>query len=269
MSEIKEFIIKKGKYTFVIKENILKYNGIIFSHNFNIGGNKPNCVSVIYKYRNNIPYEAYIPYLEYSNECVLGSNLEKGYGTEMLIKTLLEYTYRKIPSIKDFYFEDMSHIDCVINKNNKKIIKPLKLAYYSIIYNNKTWYEKHFNARMIDNDKYELYRTVLYFLDNKDYKVDFNRFIEITRPSLDKIEKLEYYYNKSLTYREFFNNIPYEERCIYLSEWLNEFMNYYLEEIYSDNGWKIDVTNMNNMVGGSKNKSNLIIKNYKTIHKIR
>ena len=256
MSKPEEILVKVGKYTFKIVENTLEYDGKIFSRTFKIGGDYNDCVNISYMYRDSVPVSAKLPHLMYEPECAIGSQLERGLGSELIIKTALKYAHDKIKEINIFEFDDMSHIDC-IKKDLSKLpprrpVRPLKLAYFSIVYNDMTWYEKHFNAKMINKDTYAKYRDKLKFL--KDEKEPFERFLEIASPPILQIPQLKEYYSTGKTYRDFFNNIPYKERCEILLPWLNNFMSYYLKDVYSDRGWEINIDEMDRMRGGSQLK---------------
>lgn len=290
-----DVIININGYSFKITENKLLYGGDrIISHTFKIGGDYNNCISVSYKYdMNNKPISAKIPHALYEPECAIGSKLERGSGTVLMLKTLLQYVHKQLPTITLFEFDDMSHIDCIPrhNKNMSKhspprpSLKPLSLSHLSIAYNSKTWYEDKFNATMIDPVKYKKYRETIRFLEQPDKKPDFIQFLQIAQPPTDQYDYLESIYNKSNTYREFFNNIPKSNRCTILLPWLVQFMDHYLKDVFSTNGWQIDVTKINtNIKGGSINTkrnttqnttrkqklypSNLKIITYKEYHNI-
>jgi hypothetical protein len=252
--------VKVGKYEFKISESIKSYNDRIISHTFKIGGIYDNCIGVSYTYNYmNKPISAKIPHALYEPECSTGSNLEKGEGTIIMLKSLLNYVYNKIPSVNNFIFDDMSHIDCVEKDMSKKPprspTKPLNLAYFSIAYHGKTWYEKNFNAKMKDINKYNKYRERLEFLTDPSKKVDYIDFLRIARPNSELFPYLEKIYNNSKTYRDFFEAIPKSKRCDILYSWLVTFMEYYLRDVYSNYDWVIDVNTMNNISGGSKKKS--------------
>lgn len=254
-----ETIIKVGKYQFKVIENKFQYGGNIFSHTFKIGGDYEDCVNLSYTYNNGKPISAKLPHLMYEPECTIGSDLEKGIGSELIIKTLLRYAYNKIKDINIFSFDDMSHIDCkeknLSTSPPRKHQIPLKLSYFSIAYNSKTWYEKHFNAKMTNKEIYNKYKERIKFLVEPAEKVEFKRFLEISKPPVEQIILLTKYYEQAKTYREFFNNIPYKDRCELLLPWLTNFMQYYLKDVYSDYGWEIDINTMDNKNGGFK-KSN-------------
>jgi hypothetical protein len=248
--------VKVGKYTFKIIENKSEYDGKIFSRTFKIGGDYEDCVNLSYMYRDGIPVSAKLPHLMYEPECAVGSELERGLGSELLIKTLLNYVHDKIKDIHLFQFDDMSHIDCsekdLTKSPPRKLIRPLKLSYFSIVYNNMTWYEKHFNAKMIDKEKYSKYRDKLLFLNDECQKETFDRFLEISMPPTTQIPRLKEYYCIAKTYTQFFKNIPRKDRCELLLPWLHNFMLHYLKDVYTDIGWEIDINDMEKQHGGKR-----------------
>ena len=242
--------IKAGKYTFIVTENIMHFRDTIFSHTFKIGGDSYNeCVSISYTYHENVPVTAKIMMVEYEPECAVGISLEKGGGTAIMLKAMLQYVHKKIPSITIFEFEDMSHIDCVEKDMTKspprKAVKPLSLAYLSIAYNSCTWYEKYFDAKMSDERRYNEYRNSLNFLTDSAAKVDFITFLQIAKPPQKQHSLLESIYNTSETYRDFFKGIPFADRCELLRPWLGGFIEHYIRKYYSPFNWQIDIRSPN------------------------
>jgi hypothetical protein len=138
----------------------------------------------------------------------------------------------------------------------RKLVKPLNLAYLSIIYNSCTWYEKYFNAKMTDDVLYNKYKEAVKFLTDPSAKVEFRRFLEITKLPDEQIEYLKEKYDHADTYRIFFNSIPFEERCEILYPWLKSFIEYYLKGVYYTDDWEIDVTSPKiknvNLSGGKR-----------------
>jgi len=251
-------IITSGKYKFKVTTNIQLYEGRITSHTYKLGGDYGDCINISYKYKNNIPIKAMLPHLLYEPECAVGGFLEKGSGTEEMIKTAILYAYNDVKSIPIFEFEDDSNIDCVKKDMGaappRKLTKPLNLAFFHIAYHGTTWYEARFNAKMIDAEKHKKYKKSLEFLTDPSKKPEIieNKHAEDS-PQLINLEK---YYNKSLTYRKFFEAIPKEERCNILYEWLDTFMKYYI--FYDNRDWFIDARRMNSanvQTGGSLSKN--------------
>jgi len=269
-----EEIINIGGYRFKIIENKMIYGGNrIISHTFKIGGDYDNCISVSYKYdMNNNPISAKIPHALYEPECSVGSNLERGPGTILMLKTLLQYTYKKIPQITIFNFDDMSHIDCIPKDLSKppprSSLKPLSLSHLSIAYKSKTWYEEYFNAKMINPTAYTKYRESLQFLESSTTKPDFIEFLQIAQPPKEQYTYLESIYNSSATYRDFFKKIPKEKRCEILLPWLVQFIDYYLKNVFSTGGWYINVKEMNTMKGGKRNETRKSRKIYPSKYRI-
>jgi hypothetical protein len=275
----KKEIIEVGKYRFQITTNIQTYRDQIIIHTYRIGGDYEDCINISYKYNNNKPVQAKIPHLLYEPECALGSVLEKGSGTELIIKSAIYYAYKDVPSIPIFEFEDDSHIDCVEKDISipppRKAVKPLNLAFFYIAYHGKTWYEARFNAKMINAEKYGKYKKSLEFLIDPAKKVSFQDFLQIigtALTSLDKCSLLEKYYSSAKTYRDFFESIPRSKRCEMLSGWLNTFMEYYIGHIFSDKGWYIDVNTMNSgdsrLTGGMRPSSVSLLLSPKKIYRL-
>jgi hypothetical protein len=254
-------IIKAGKYTFQINEDILFYGENIISRSFRIGGKYDKCISVSYSYKENSPISAKISYVKYEPECSIESNLEKSGGTGLMLKVLINHAFKLVPTIPIFQFDDMSHIDCIEKDMNisppRPQKKPLHLAYLSIAYNSQTWYEKYFGAKMTDILKYNQYKQKLHFLLNPNDKLDFLSFLQITTPPSQDIPFLENIYKNTNTYRDFFNKIPFDKRCDILFPWLASFMKYYLKNSFSNNDWQIDIRTMNSTqkVGGKSKKN--------------
>ena len=271
-----EEIVKAGGYTFKIIESQMKYQDKTISHTFKIGGDYENCVHLSYFYKNDTPVSAKLPHLMYEPECSIESNLARGIGSELMIKTLLRHAYKKIKSVHIFQFDDMSHIDCeekdMTVRPPRHMKRPLHLAFFSIAYNGMTWYEKRFQATMIDKERYIRYRERLQFLTDESKKVDFLRFLEIAQPPHDQLSDLKLFYEKTKTYREFFNAIPFESRCDILLPWLETFMLYYISDVYTT-AWEMDILKFNPYIGGSKTRksrrlfpSKYRLIQHKTIH---
>ena len=242
-------IIKSGKYEFQIIPNIQNYENRVFIHTYTIGGDYDDCINMSYTYKNSTPIKANISHLSYEPECSIGSSLEKGSGTEIMIKAIIRYAYNEVPSVSKFEFDDNSRIDCVEKDKSKspprKPTKPLNLAFFYIAYHDKTWYEARFNAKMMDPTKYRKYKESLSFLKDPAKKLPFADFLQIIGGALDSTENIkdmEKYYSKASTYREFFENIPKKKRCDLLYGWLDTFMKHYIP--FDDKAWFINVNDM-------------------------
>jgi hypothetical protein len=267
MNEPIKTIIKVGKYTFQIIENTSIYEGRILSRNFKIGGDKDDCVSVSIKYQNNQPIFAKIPYVMHDPECSFDVHLDRG-GSVIMIKTLLNHVHTRIPSLTEVEFDDTSKIEGATeneintkgSKNPKRgtHVTPILLYYFSIAFNGQTWYEKHFQAKLKDPRKYEIYReNVQQMLYSQELKtnVPFNDFLEKYISSPEIAHKLKKYYNESDTFGGFFQSIPFSERINLVRDWIETFMDYYLKDIFSNKGWIIHIPLPNGNMDASTNLS--------------
>ena len=241
-------IVNAGRYRFKITKNIMKHGDRIINHTYKIGGDYEECIGISYTYSNNIPVSVSLPYLLYEPECSIGSDLQRGIGTELIIKTAMRYAYNDVPTLSIFTFDDMSHIDCVAKDLTRspprKPSKKVNLSHFSIAYNGMTWYEARFNAKMIDDEAYTKYKKSLEFLTDPKAKLPFERFLEISQPSLEQIAILEPIYSRSATYRQMFEEIPDAIRCDTLYMWISSFMKHYIGHTFSEKGWKIDINDM-------------------------
>lgn len=244
-----------GKYKFNIEDNISRtQEGMIYSRNFKIGGNYNDCVNVSISYdKEGNPISAKIPTLVYDEECSSSTPLDRGEGTIVMIKTLLRYIKTKIPNINEFVFEDKSNIECgteeeKMRKRYRKrgtYARPVVLYYFSIAFNGVTWYEKHFKAYQQDTKLHKEFRErVDNLLKEPKNKPSFNDFLRIAQPQMNYLNELQDLYEKSITYSEFFNSIPKDDRCRLVREWIPTFMEYYLKGVFKNTDWVIDVRKM-------------------------
>ncbi len=263
-------IVDIGKYKFRIKENILRNrDDEVYCYNFQISGNYSDCVNVSVSYDDKgNPISAKIPTLVYDSECSLAAPLDRGEGTIQIIKALLLYINEKLPTINEFIFEDKSNIECGTEeeKYQKRRRKrgthavPIPLYYFSIAFNNITWYEKHFRAYQQDLSLHREYRQRVKALMGKAAeKPSFNDFLRIAQPPVKYIDELEALYKKSSTYGEFFSSMSKDDRCRLVRDWIITFMEYYLKGVFKNTDWVIDVRKMNktntNQYGGTRKKS--------------
>jgi hypothetical protein len=244
--------IDVGKYKFQIIDNTsISSEGIIYSRSFKIGGKHADCVNVSINYSENIPISAYIPHAMFDEECTLNIPLERG-GSVIMIKTLLNYIHKQIPTITEVELEDRSNIECateteIITKGSRfrkrgTNVTPIPLYYFSIAFNGKTWYEKYFDARLKDTNKYEVYKEkVNQLLYSQELKTNtpFIRFLELAQPPKQVADKLEKYYNESDTFGNFFQSIPISDRCNLVRDWIYKFMTYHLKDVFSNTDWII------------------------------
>ena len=245
--------VKVGKYTFKIIDNTLSLREQIYCRNFKIGGNQIDCVNVSISYNDNQPVAAVIPHVMYDADCSEDIPLERGHGSVIMIKALLHHIHKQLPTITEVRFEDKSNIECAneyeiktSSRNRKQgtYVYPIPLYYFSIAFNGKTWYEKYFNARQSDTNKHDKYRATiknLLYSEELKTKTSFMQFLEIAQPPVEIITELEQYYNNSVTFGDFFQMIPKQERCRLVREWIHIFMSHYLKNVFENTNWIIEL----------------------------
>jgi hypothetical protein len=210
-----------------------------------IGGlKKIDCINISIAINNNTITRATLNHLESEAECGFGSRLEDGVTVDFL-KAALQFCKQEFPSVTRIEFDDMSNIDCSNFLNSQGLLKrPFSLAHFSIAKSGKTWYEKQFGAKMIDEQSYARYRNAADVL-NKKIDMDFSTFLGKIYYTNEQADILEKYFNSEITWIEFFNSIPKAQQCKVFYNWLPTFIRELLQNTYNPCGWYIDIDTMN------------------------
>ena len=236
-----------------IKDNTSIYDGRIIGRTIKIVGNSSDCIDISITYKDNSPISACIPYISYDSECSIDTPLDRGRGSVIMIRTLCQYVYRQLPTIREILFEDKSNIECAtedeIRKSSKTRkkgthVKPIPLYFFSIAFNGETWYEKYFRARQLDNQKHTRYKTKIHeLLHSIELKtsISFLQFLEIIHPPSLIIDELQRYYMASSTFGTFFQSIPKNDRCRLVGDWISDFMLHFLKGVFHNTDWVIDL----------------------------
>jgi hypothetical protein len=232
--------LKVGKYTFNIIDNTLSLREQIYCRNFKIGCNQTDCINISISYNQNQPFAAVISHIVSGDaDCSLDSPpLDQGQVSVIMIKTVLQHIHKQLPTIAEVQFEDKSTIECAPD------VRPIQLYYFSIAFNGETWYEKYFNARQKDKNKHDKYKTTvknLLYSEELKTKTAFIQFLEIAQPPVEITNELEQYYNKSVTFGDFFQMMPKQERCRLVRDWIHIFMSHYLKDVIENAEWIIEL----------------------------
>ena len=232
--------VKVGKYTFKIIDNTLSHVGQIYSRNFKIGGNQTDCINVSISYNQNQPVAAVIPHIVSDNaDCSIDPPpFDHSKCSVIMIQTLLQHIHNQLPTITEVNFGDKSTIECAPD------ICPIPLYYFSIAFNGETWYETHFNATQKDKNKHDKYRaTIKHLLYSEEVKTKtaFIQFLEIAQPPIELTNELEQYYNKTVTFGDFFQKMPEQDRCRLVRDWIYRFMSHYLKDVIYNAEWIIEL----------------------------
>ncbi len=228
----------------------LDHNNNKMYHNIRIGGKKEGCIVIEvdekdYGLSENYKI-AHITSIEYNKNCNKDGNLQSGEGTIEMILFSLNVTQHLCPWVTVFSLRDASARMC--QENGPEInLSDMSIALYG-----KTWYERHFNAKIKNNDTYELYKRFLKKLKSKTFK-NASPYEKFSRAFNIKFsENIVLIYNNSETFKTFFKNLnetlSKEDICLLLQPWISKFIrdlilerNFLIENEWIIKNNKIDI----------------------------
>lgn len=236
----KTIMVTVGPYEFQIIDNTLfsRDKTEIYGRNFKIGGTYQDCVNILIIYENNKQVDASMRILLSDQESAFNRPYEKGRGAIIMIKTLLNYVFMQLPTLTYIKFDDKSKIECATEEE----LNPMPLYYFSILFNGQTWYEKYFNAKQTDEVRHQQYRTrVTEFLYSSEFKtnIPFDRFVALFDKREEDMTELHQYYNNANTFNVFFQSMPKQHRCRLVGPWIEQFMKFILNDVFSNYNWII------------------------------
>jgi hypothetical protein len=240
------YIVKHNRK---IENNKVKYDYIQFGH---ITTNK-FCIE-IHVYNQIHQKYAELSKIKYDKGCSIQKTLEKGIGTQNMLKVALSLVSELYPEIKYFTFRDYSEKECDNGAN-------IHLGYFSLITSGKTWYEKNFGATIKDEIFKELYKKDLDKLNYKNIDIEISDILINNKVKLPLREIIIKEFEDSKNYKDFFKrlNTKFGRNmfCEYLQPWIRDFMSKLDLERYFFMEWEIPVKEIHNF--------NVIIKDYKRI----
>ena len=202
------------------------------SYSISFGGLKNYCflASIVHSKTDIKPH---IDRVEFDERCVKEGIM---HSTTDLVKAALWTIKQLIPSFDKITLMDDSHLDCI--KGSK--LHKLSLKYDSILKYDKTWYERHYDARLPgdpqnDSTFFGIYKKSLDILDMELEPFDF--IVERFPP----IKKYYDYYISSKTPRQFIDKLRHvyrNEYCIEVGKWLAGYMRYLGVKVYKSD-WHI------------------------------
>jgi len=198
-----------------------------YYYSVNIGGKEfMGCVELFIYKPNNRFYK--IPKLSqvYSEpEC--WHNLGKKGNTVDLLKGSFQLC-QLLFGVNAFSFEDNSNVECGKTRSlgpPRKLEKPLSLTHLSIAQKGKTWYETYFNAYLLEVSEREKYMYAIQRLDDPSAKqLEYDDFVALANIRKEHYDELKTFYEKTDTWRAFFDSIPKAKHCSLFFNWLPEFM---------------------------------------------
>lgn len=231
----------EGQYVVetVTQKFVLIVKRTVYGYYINFGGkhSKVTCIDM-FIYDND--KTAKLQQIDYDQRCNLDENMSRGIGTRDMLQSCL-FAVKQLfgDDLDDIELDDASSIACDNGLN-------VSLASYYLAFFGKTWYELHFGAVPITKDA-ELYKTRKHLFLNKSAKQDIEWFKQLLRRSNTDLQyqnSLLEIYEKTDTYREFFDNLKaYYDRsslCVASRPWVHQFM---VREIFNiaAQSWKIDL----------------------------
>jgi hypothetical protein len=200
-------------------------------YNVSIGGKKKGCVNILVNGKHGIlglNKFAELSFIQYDKRCNMNASLETGKGTKHMLKTALSIVFKLYPWIDGITLVDVSGKMC--NPKGHEI----SLSRMSIALHGKTWYERHFNARLGNENLRKIYKNRLKFLTVKSSKpktyTEFSGFFSIKGNN----EVAKAIYETSDTFRSFFktlkSHMTESELCEYMFPWITEFIDAILDE---------------------------------------
>ena len=249
MDNVTHFTLKTAYGKYHITQTDKFYNAQLCSSSFTLGFIKEKrraCMDVSVtvpivkdeRYALFFKKTAHINWIEYADVCSLTHFHQiQGKFTKDMINVLLTYILNKHSSIEYFKFNDASTIDCESVS--------VSLPNLSIATCGKTWYEKYFNASLIDTDQERTYAKNLKKLVDADYVMPFKVFCDFLTIPLPIVEIIRPHYvvDGKTNYLTIFKNLKTETKlqfCKICENWLDKFMKHMLNNLnFLAEDWKI------------------------------
>lgn len=253
--------VSTGHYVVSIEKTLrIDFQGSPVSWHYLIGSKQRPCLSLSFyvkemgeKYGTKFIETANLNNIEALDECieneVSDENQEKySFGRELLHWVIhhLQHSYSYIKHIK---ISDNSYIPC-----NRKVLDMVDLLTYSIAHYGKTWYEQHYNAYLIPEEKMNLYKEQIAAYSSPEFKskYDWNTFLNTYATTSTEFafnlikanyDDWEVIYTAAKTFPDFFlslrEHIPKKDKCMFYKSWLEAFIK---DIINIHREWIIDIS---------------------------
>ena len=154
-------------------------------------------------------------------------DLVKGNTVEM-IKSALQFI-NCVFNVHSFEFDDNSNVECGITNISKKaprkLSNPFSLSHLYLATKGETWYEHMFAASMLDQDRYNDYKSRKRII-LEPINISFEEFVRHAQLTKDQQSNISSFYSPEKTWIEFFNSIPKSKHCELV--WLPFFIENYI-----------------------------------------
>ncbi len=213
---------------------------IIISYTINIGGKQNKCIQIkVPNDKTNTIAELLIVKTSLGGCELNGLEIRKENTIKMVLFafTILQEQFPHITIIK---LQDKSSFECKFESGS---YSGISLILYEIIFHQHTWYHRHFNASLINEELNKIYiNAITHNLTNKSLKkltFDFNNAVlnEMLRPIYDQSE----------SWKDFFDKIyKLNNLCEVIYPWYKYACDYFLNNInFNEQWWKIQLQNNN------------------------
>lgn len=230
---INSYRIYTDEYTYILTCRKKSDDSFVFK----LGGPKnKDCITITT--HGDGPYKniAMLPHVRKESSCAVNKPFTSGTH---IIYTAFSFI-KGLPHIDYIELNDVSNISCVNGKD-------ISLACFYFVQYQQTWYEKHFGAEIKNDLDRETYLTLKEDWNKPEMKIppaDFkNNLTDDWNIPLDRVNKLIPLYERTATYKEFFDKVfaTYGkfESCILLQHWIDSFMSSILHFSFYNRTWRI------------------------------
>ena len=250
-------IIKTPKYTFLLNVSLHRnpYTNELESITINLGGRFDKCVTISIPSTNTTNTDGTIASIEKKNDCSFDTPSDESGMSQYMLRLGLTIARDFNPAVKRFYFDDCSHVECEMPDGR---IIPISLRNLNIAFHGSSWYEQHFDAKLVH--AHEDYRKRIENFYKPEKKPATFHFL-----NSDLQEELAPVYSSTHTWADFFKAIRQKygkKKCAVVYPWMMSALYHIFEGNSFDNmKWYIDVEE-----NKAKNKTPLIpFKTYEVI----
>lgn len=205
---------------------------IITGKQISVGGNI-NCVSIKALNSSN---EAHFLNVKRTNDgCELNGKQIRGDGTVHMILLAFTIVKNTCPHITHIFLEDMSDFSC---KRRDGSTVGISLALYELMFHRASWYERHFNAILVNPTLMDMYeKAKVNFSQKPPANFDFN--------SNELNIKLREALVNANSWSDFFDYVyTLDHKCDIIFPWYNTALSLILNRLNIDRqNWIIDLSN--------------------------
>jgi hypothetical protein len=210
-----------------------------YSYNLYVGGRDVFCVQA-QVFKPGSVYERFmditignLPHLQYSKDCTLDANFQRGVDTVGIVRFIVSYIAENYPHVRQLSFTDASYRTC----EDGSVVSLAELSYLT---GGATWYTKQFGATLDPTEQ-------------GAFAAAHARFQELKQITPWAVLVADYFgecdaedlFVASDTWQEFFaglrNKMGAAEFCQFAAPWLRVFMDRFMPFPFSRVKWFMPV----------------------------